>query len=379
MLKLIVDENIAFAEKAFNQFGNVILLSGREITNSTLKDADILIVRSITNVSKELLKNTGVKFVGTATIGTDHIDLEHLKVNNIYFADAKGCNAYSVAEYIVAALLNLAERFDFSLQGKSIGSVGVGNVGSKVTMFAEALGMKVLLNDPPLKRNGENKNFVELDEILKCDIITLHTPLNLNGVDKTYHLFDKSNLNKLKDGTILINSSRGAVVKNLDLINAIDKKNLKVVLDVWENEPNLNEDLLNEVLIATPHIAGYSYEGKVNGTKMVYESLCKYLNEEITFDFKLDAPPNSILHFEVENKIESAFNKLISKIYSIKNDDDKMKKSYIMNMQELIEYFDLQRKNYPIRREFDNYSIDSEKLSKGTKDTLEKLRFKLFI
>jgi len=379
MLKLIVDENIAFAEKAFNQFGNVILLSGREITNSTLKDADILIVRSITNVSKELLKNTGVKFVGTATIGTDHIDLEHLKVNNIYFADAKGCNAYSVAEYIVAALLNLAERFDFSLQDKSIGIVGVGNVGSKVTRFAEALGMKVLLNDPPLKRNGENKNFVELDEILKCDIITLHTPLNLNGVDKTYHLFDKSNLNKLKDGAILINSSRGAVVKNLDLINAIDKKNLKVVLDVWENEPDFNEDLLNEVLIATPHIAGYSYEGKVKGTKMVYESLCKYLNEEITFDFKLDTPPNSILHFEDETNIESALNRLISKIYSIKNDDDKMKKSYIMNMQERIEYFDLQRKNYPIRREFDNYSIDSEKLSKRTKDILEKLRFKLFI
>ena len=379
MLKLIVDENIAFAEKAFNQFGNVILLSGREITNSTLKDADILIVRSITNVSKELLKNTGVKFVGTATIGTDHIDLEHLKVNNIYFADAKGCNAYSVAEYIVAALLNLAERFDFSLQDKSIGIVGVGNVGSKVTRFAEALGMKVLLNDPPLKRNGENKNFVELAEILKCDIITLHTPLNLNGVDKTYHLFDKSNLNKLKDGAILINSSRGAVVKNLDLINAIDKKNLKVVLDVWENEPDFNEDLLNEVLIATPHIAGYSYEGKVKGTKMVYESLCKYLNEEITFDFKLDTPPNSILHFEDEINIESALNRLISKIYSIKNDDDKMKKSYIMNMQERIEYFDLQRKNYPIRREFDNYSIDSEKLSKGTKDILEKLRFKLFI
>jgi erythronate-4-phosphate dehydrogenase len=379
MLKLIVDENIAFAEKAFNQFGNVILLSGREITNSTLKDADILIVRSITNVSKELLKNTGVKFVGTATIGTDHIDLEHLKVNNIYFADAKGCNAYSVAEYIVAALLNFAERFDFSLQDKSIGIVGVGNVGSKVTRFAEALGMKVLLNDPPLKRHGENKNFVELAEILKCDIITLHTPLNLNGVDKTYHLFDKSNLNKLKDGAILINSSRGAVVKNLDLINAIDKKNLKVVLDVWENEPDFNEDLLNEVLIATPHIAGYSYEGKVKGTKMVYESLCKYLNEEITFDFKLDTPPNSILHFEDETNIESALNRLISKIYSIKNDDDKMKKSYIMNMQERIEYFDLQRKNYPIRREFDNYSIDSEKLSKRTKDILEKLRFKLFI
>jgi len=375
MLKLIVDENIAFAGKAFNQFGSVSLLPGREITNSILKDADILIVRSVTNVNKELLKNTRVKFVGTTTIGTDHIDLEHLKVNDICFADAKGCNAYSVAEYIVAALLNLALRFDFSLQDKSIGIVGVGNVGSKVATFAKALGMKVLLNDPPLKRNGDNRNFVELDQILDCDIVTLHTPLNLNGIDKTYHLFDISNLNKLKDGAIFVNTSRGAVVKNLDLINAIDKKNLRVVLDVWENEPNFNEDLLSEVKIATPHIAGYSYEGKVKGTKMVYESLCKYLNEEITFDFKLDIPPNSILHFAVENKIEPALNRLISKVYSIKNDDDKMKKSCVMNMQERVEYFDLQRKNYPIRREFDNYSIDSEKLFRGTRDILEKLRF----
>ena len=379
MLNIIVDENIAFANSAFNQFGSVTLLSGRQITNSVLKDIDILIVRSITKVYKELLKNTRVKFVGTATIGTDHIDLEHLKVNDIHFADAKGCNAYSVAEYIVAALLNLALRFDFSLQDKSIGIVGVGNVGSKVAAFAEALGMMVLLNDPPLKRNGDNRNFVELDEILKCDIVSLHVPLNLNGIDKTHHFFDKEILSNLKDGAILINSSRGAVINNLDLLTFIQNKKLKVVLDVWEKEPDIDIELLKKVLIATPHIAGYSYEGKVNGTKMVYESLCKYLDEKITFNFKLDTPPNSILHFEVENRIESALNGLISKIYSIKNDNDKMKKSCIMNMQERIEYFDLQRKNYPNRREFDNYSINSAKLSKETKDILEKFRFRLFI
>ncbi|MDP2362533.1 MAG: NAD(P)-dependent oxidoreductase, partial [Ignavibacteria bacterium] len=160
MLKLIVDENIAFADKAFNQFGNVTLLPGREITNSILKDADVLIVRSITNVNEELLKNTNVKFVGTATIGTDHIDVEYLKKNNIAFADAKGCNAYSVAEYVIAALLNLAVKFDLQLSDKSIGIVGVGNVGSKVARFAEALGMKVLLNDPPLQRFYENSKAV---------------------------------------------------------------------------------------------------------------------------------------------------------------------------------------------------------------------------
>ena len=152
MLRLIVDENIAFADKAFTQFGKVNLMPGRKINNSDLKDTDVLIVRSITNVDEELLKNTPVKFVGTATIGTDHIDLDYLKSKNIFFADAKGCNAYSVAEYVLASLLNLSVKFDFSLKDKSIGIVGVGNVGSKVAAFAEALGMKVLLNDPPLKR-----------------------------------------------------------------------------------------------------------------------------------------------------------------------------------------------------------------------------------
>ncbi len=203
MLKLIVDENIALAADIFNQFGDVKLVSGRYITNSLLKDIDILIVRSITNVDEGLLKNTPVKFVGTATIGTDHIDLDYLKKNNIIFADAKGCNAFSVAEYVVAALLNFSVKYDFSLKDKSIGIVGVGNVGSKVATFAEALGMDVLLNDPPLQRNGDKTNFVELDEILKCDIVTLHVPLNPNGIDKTHHLFDKKILSRLKNDTIL--------------------------------------------------------------------------------------------------------------------------------------------------------------------------------
>lgn len=377
MLKIVVDENIAFADSAFNQFGRVELVPGRKITNSILMDVDVLIVRSITIVDGNLLKNTPVKFVGTATIGTDHIDLEYLKLNNIFFADAKGCNAYSVAEYVIAALLNLAVNFDFSLRDKSIGIVGVGNVGSKVAGFVNALGMKVLLNDPPLKRNGDNKNFVEIDEILKCDIITIHTPLNLSGLDKTHHLFDKSNLNKLKDGAILINTSRGAVVNNLDLVNAIDEKNLKVVLDVWENEPDVNEYLLRKVLIATPHIAGYSQEGKVNGTRLIFESLSKFLNVETKFDYKLDTPTNSILHFEAEHKIESAIHKLISNIYSIKNDDDKMKKSYVMSLHERIEYFDLQRKNYPIRREFNNYTVESKNLTENTKTILRNLRLNI--
>jgi erythronate-4-phosphate dehydrogenase len=379
MLNIIVDENIAFANSAFNQFGSVTLLSGRQITNSVLKDIDVLIVRSITNVDGKLLKNTPVKFVGTATIGTDHIDLDYLKKKNITFTDAKGCNAFSVAEYVVAALLCFSVRFDFSLKDKSIGIVGVGNVGSKVAKFAEAFGMKVLLNDPPLKRNGDNRNFVELDEILKCDIVSLHVPLNLNGIDKTHHLFDKEILSNLREGAILINSSRGAVINNLDLLTFIQNKKLKVVLDVWENEPDIDIELLKKVLIGTPHIAGYSLEGKINGTQMVYNSLCKFLGADIIFSFKNENPLDSIKRFDENVNLEISLDKLIESVYSIKEDDERMRNMLKMNRDERNKYFDLQRKNYPNRREFDNYSINSDKLSKKTKDILEKLRFRLFI
>ena len=377
MLKLIVDENIALAADIFNQFGDVKLVSGRYITNSLLKDIDILIVRSITNVDEELLKNTPVKFVGTATIGTDHIDLDYLKKNNIIFADAKGCNAFSVAEYVVAALLNFSVKYDFLLKDKSIGIVGVGNVGSKVATFAEALGMNVLLNDPPLQRNGDRRNFFKLDEILECDIVTLHVPLNPNGINKTHHLFDKKILSRLKNDTILINSSRGAVINNLDLYDSIEKKNLKVVLDVWENEPEINVELLNKVLIGTPHIAGYSYEGKVNGTKMIYDSLCNFLEAEKSFSFKLETPQNSIKQFDEFNKLEIGLNDLISNIYSIQDDDNRMRKIIVMNKNERIKDFDLQRKNYPKRREFNNYTISANKLSSQIRKILTALRFNL--
>ena len=239
--------------------------------------------------------------------------------------------------------------------------------------------MQVLFNDPPLKRSGDTREFSEFEEILKCDVITLHTPLNLSGIDKTFYLLNQKNLDKLKDGTILINSSRGAVINNLDLLNVIDYKNLIVVLDVWENEPSINVDLLDKVSIATPHIAGYSYEGKINGTKMIYESLCKYLNVEAKFEFNLQPPINVLLNLDDENKFEFSLNNLISKIYSIQNDNEKMKKSFIMNKTERTEYFDFQRKEYPIRREFNNYTIKSNNLSEETKIILNNLRFNISI
>jgi len=218
---------------------------------------------------------------------------------------------------------------------------------------------------------------VDLDEILECDIITIHTPLNLSGIDKTYHLFNNEILSELQNGAILINSSRGAVINNSDLLYSIKKKKLRVILDVWENEPDIDINLLNKVFIGTPHTAGYSHEGKVNGTKMIYDSLCEFLEMERTFSFDLPAPINSKLHFNNSDKIETAIENLISTIYSIKNDDVKMREMIMMDIDKRIKHFDLQRKNYPKRREFYNYTIEASNQSKSIKDTLKKLRFNL--
>lgn len=377
MYKIIIDENIAFADKAFNHLGVVETVPGRSISNQLLKDADILIVRFITRVDEHLLIDTNVKFVGTATIGTDHIDLNYLKRKKIAFADAKGCNAFSVAEYVVASLFYLSVKYNFILKGKSIGIVGVGNIGSKVARFAEALGMKILLNDPPLERIGVPGKFVSLNEILKCDIITLHTPLNPSGIDKTLHLFNRENLAALKENTILINTSRGAVVNNYDLLETIKRKRIITVLDVWENEPEINSELLERTDIATPHIAGYSYEGKANGTIMIYESLCKFLNAEKKYDFQFPVITDPVIEIDFSERFENNMNQLISKIYSIADDDKRMRKISGMSNSEIIKEFDKQRKNYPARREFNNYKIKSTNLNEKIKSVLSDLRFKI--
>src|ERR1035437_2481819 len=246
-MKIIADENIIFVEEAFSGLGDVHLYSGREITNALLKDADVLLVRSITDVNANLLEGTSIKFVGTATIGTDHIDNEYLADNGICFTDARGCNSDAVAEYVFTALLNISNEQNFTLKGKSIGVVGVGNIGSRIVRLAGALGMKVLQNDPPLKRKTGNKQFLNIKDLMGVDIITFHVPLNLQGEDRTYHLFDYDKINSLKDGAIIINASRGPVIENNSLDKLIGEKKFTAVLDVWENEPVINMSLLQKI------------------------------------------------------------------------------------------------------------------------------------
>ena len=378
-MQLVVDENIAFAAEAFSQFGDVLLINGRQITNEILHNADALIVRSITNVDDKLLQNTNIKFVGTATIGTDHIDTKYLDENKIAFADAKGCNADSVAEYVFTALLKITVDNKLTLKNKSIAIIGVGNVGSRVAKYAEALGLTVYKNDPPKQRACEESNFVSLEEALLADIITLHVPLNKSGIDKTFHLLDEKQLNKINNGSILINTSRGAVVDHIALSDIVDKKHFKVILDVWEGEPLINIDLLQEVLISSPHVAGYSLEGKVNGTKMIYDALCRFTNQLSDWEPKMPTVENNIIDVSSTKYLEKKLNLIFKQIYNIETDDYKMREMIKMDNDSRAAYFDKLRKEYPLRREFTNYTILVEETDKQLKGILEAFRFNIKI
>ncbi len=376
-MKIVVDENISFGKEAFSALGDVVLVHGREISNSILKDADILIVRSITKVNEELLKETTVKFVGTATIGTDHIDLEYLKSKGIEFSDAKGCNADAVAEYVFTSILHTCVKYGISLNNKTLGVVGVGNIGSRIVKLADALGIRFIKNDPPLKRLTGNDSFRDLNEVFDADIITLHVPLNIDGIDRTVHLFDYENLAKLKEGTILINASRGQVIDNEALVQILETKHLIVDLDVWENEPEINVDLLNKVAIASPHIAGYSLEGKVNGTVLIYNALCRMLGTAPSWIPEMPLIDKDTLLPLKSSNTEEYLNNIFSGIYDICKDDDETRKISDLPAEERGKYFDLLRKNYPLRREFKNYKIRLNPEDSEFESVLRAFRFQI--
>lgn len=372
---ITADENIIFAKEAFSGLGDVQLYNGRAITNSVLKNTDVLLVRSITNVNAELLEGTKVKFVGTATIGTDHIDNKYLAGKNISFSDAKGCNSDAVAEYVFTALFNIAHEQRFQLKGKSIGVVGVGNIGSRIVKYANMLGMRVLQNDLPLKRKTEKACFLELSELMDADIITFHVPLNMEGDDRTYHLFDTKKLNSIKDGAILINASRGPVIENNSLNRIIERKKLTTVLDVWEEEPEINSELLKKVKFGTPHIAGYSFEGKINGTVILYNALCEFLNKTPSWKPEIPAAEDSRIKVSGLSDPETVLNIATEHVYSIMEDDKTLRG--IFSESNPGKYFDTLRKKYKLRREFPNYTIEINPFNEELANIFRGFRFKV--
>ncbi len=338
-MKIVADPNVLCIREAFSALGDITLIPGREITGANVRDADALLVRSVTPVNAVLLDGSRVQFVATATIGTDHIDTAYLFHKSIGFASAAGCNANSVAEYVVAALLELAHRHKFRLRDKTLGVVGVGNIGTRVVRYAQALGMRVLQNDPPRGL----PEFVSLDRVLsEADIVTAHVPL----LETTRHMFHHENLDRF----ILLNTARGAVVDNKALLKAIDGNRINsAVLDVWENEPNISPELLDIVDLGTPHIAGYSFDGKVNGTRMIYEAFCRHFRRPATWQPNLPAGRRLEMSTRSGEDDEDALRKIIRQVYSITDDDDDLRK----NPRD----FDRLRAGYPIRREFFNTQL----------------------
>ena len=380
-MKIIADGNIPFVAECFSSIGEVKAVSGREITPGVVADADALLVRSVTPVGAELLAGSKVRFVGTATIGFDHIDIEYLSQNNIGFASAPGSNANSAAEYVIAGLLEIGQRYGLDLEDKSIGIIGVGNVGGRVAKKAAALDMRIYLNDPPLQRQTGDAKYLHIEELFDCDFITLHTPLTFEGLDKTYHLADERFFKSLKERCVFFNASRGGVVDSSALKAAIRAGRLEaVVLDVWENEPNIDMELLEMVDISTPHIAGYSLDGKVAGMIMIYKAMCKYFGFDVKFDVEDFLPEPAIPQLRVDPSAyndEAILANTVQKIYDIREDDARLRLILQHGRNGRSEYFDSLRKNYPIRREFQNTQIVLESPCKSIADKLAVVGFKI--
>ena len=374
-MKIVADTNIPFVKECFSSVGQVTLMLGREMTAEAIADADALLVRSVTKVNEQLLAGSKVKFVGTATIGFEHIDIDCLEQNGIGFASAPGSNANSVAEYVVAAMLEIGQKFNFHLQGKSIGIVGVGNVGSRVDTKCRALGMKPVLNDPPLKRQTGDEKYRPLEELFDCDFITLHTPLTFEGQDKTFHLADDEFFKSLKPSVVFLNTSRGGVVDTTSLKKTIKNgKTQATVLDVWENEPDIDTELLEMVDIGTPHIAGYSYDGKITGMIMIYEALCRHfgLKPKHTIDDFLPEPEVPEIKVQPEGYAEQEILKAaVEEIYKIRQDDKRLREILNMPLGKRCAMFDRLRRKYPIRSEFQNTTVI---FSDRHSDVAEKLR-----
>ncbi len=363
MHQIIADENIPCAREAFSHLGEVRLLPGRAMRRDALANTELLLVRAVTKVDAQLLHGTAVRFVATATIGTDHVDRNYLAQQGITFTSAAGSNANSVAEYVLAALLHHAVKRALSLEKLTMGIVGVGHIGSRVAKMAAGLGLKVLLNDPPLARETHDPKFLPLAALMEADIITLHTPLTHAGADATFHLFDRERLEKMKPGSTLFNTCRGEVVDNAALKEILQSGHLRAaVLDVWENEPAIDTELLQLVEIGTPHIAGYSLDGKLNGTNQIYHAACEFLGVapqwQIEKVLPLIAEPVIKLKENFETH-ERKLNTLIKRVYDITADDRRLRAILNFPTAARGRYFDELRKNYPVRREFHNYVASS--------------------
>ncbi len=375
-LSIVADQQINRVAETFSCFGDVQLVDGRSITRNMLAKTDVLLVRSVTKVNESLLKDTPVRFVGSATSGIDHVDLDYLKHAGITFRHAPGSNARSVAEYVLSSLFVIAEQNEFSLADKTIGIIGCGQVGSRVKNFMQSLGVKCLLNDPPRALSDNDEPWLDLEQLYSADIISLHVPLTKEGGHPTLNLVDKDFLSQLKPEVILINTSRGEVVNETDLLEfKHNNPAATLVLDVWRNEPEINIDLLKLTAIATPHIAGYSYDGKLKATKMLYDRLSGFIDKKVNRKegSNVEKDRHNPELFVEGNSPGFA----VLQAYDVRSDAIALRDMMNIPETQRSAYFDSLRKNYPIRREFGYFTLLTADTNAEEIQHLQQLGFNL--
>lgn len=360
---IVADENIPLLDAFFAGFGEIRRYPGRAIDRECVRDADVLLVRSVTKVDRALLVDSKVRFVGTCTIGTDHLDLGYFAEAGIHWSSAPGCNARGVVDYVLGSLLTLAELDGVDLASRTYGVVGAGEVGGRLVEVMRGLGWKVLVCDPP-RQAAQGGDFVELHRILdECDVISLHTPLTLDGEQPTWHLLDAERLARLRPGAWLINAARGPVIDNdalRELLSA--REDVLAVLDVWEQEPLVDLELADLCVIATPHIAGYSLDGKQRGTAQIYQAFCTWHGEALKVQLADLLPKPWLAQVILQEQTDPAWAlaMLCRAVYDPRRDDADFRRS--LDDDPLVQKaaFDQLRKQYPVRREIEGLVVRIE-------------------
>ncbi len=377
---IIADENMPYVRDWFEPYGEVRTFPGRTITASELRNADALLVRSVTRVDAELLRGSPIRFVGSATSGIEHMDVSYLQSREIGCASAPGCNATAVVEYVLSCLCALDGVFEKLLSGGVVGILGLGNVGARLMKRLQDMDIHCVGYDPLLAHAHKSSlQRCDLDAVLQADVICCHTPLTTTGTYPTWHLLDERRLQNLRKDAVLINAGRGAVVDNAALLKILHQRDdLRFVLDVWESEPIIDLSLLQRVSLATPHIAGYSWDGKVAGTRMVLEAFCGFFNLPLPAQQKNPASPtlDVVSNASGNTLLKSA----IQAVYDVRRDDCAMRSALLQcNVTEIPAVFDGLRKNYPQRREMAACEIDGWKsLSLSDQSLLRRSGFRPF-
>ncbi len=355
-MKIIADKNMPLLTETFGRHGELQRLDGRNISKADLGDAEALLVRSVTRVDKKLLKGSKIRFVGSATIGMDHLDTSWLEANDITWAHAPGCNADAAAQYALALMWLACDRLNWDFRQQSVGIIGRGNVGSRLESLLKVLDIPTKACDPPLQDNGELQ-LVPMQEACNNSIVSLHLPLTINGKYPTRNLFNSTSIKTLRPHTLLVNTSRGGVIEKKCLLEQLASKNLNAALDVWPDEPYIGQDLLSLVSAATPHVAGYSREGKQAGTEMIYRAFCKSFSLELPVG-TASASRNITLKFPPAKGTTELVRQCIRASSQVTRDDKALHALSVAEPACERVHIDSLRTAYPERYEFKSHVVD---------------------